>query len=133
MFWIIALFNQIFATKECIKKLHTAMVEQVKRKLKPNTVLGKEPPDIATEELQLPRTTRCTLAQLRSGWSKHTNHYRNRIDPTVRDECPQCGTSPHDVLHLFSCPRCPTTLKPQDLWDRPIQAAEHLQLETNPE
>ena len=42
------------------------------------------------------------------------------------DVCADCGTTPHDVKHLFVCPAHPTTLIPSDLWSRPTDAVREL-------
>ncbi|KAI5732608.1 hypothetical protein M8J76_002264 [Diaphorina citri] len=82
----------------------------------PNRVLNQQPPEVSNEELRLPRKTRSTLAQLRSGWSKILNAYLHRINNEVENKCPDCQQSPHDVHHLFTCSAHPTNLTPIDLW-----------------
>ena len=42
------------------------------------------------------------------------------------DICADCGTTPHDVKHLFVYPAHPTTLIPSDLWSRPTDAVREL-------
>ena len=68
------------------------------------------PPPIATAEQTLPRKTRTILVQLRTGHSRILGQYMNRIDPTARNHCHNCGQSPHDAHHLFGCHSKPTTL-----------------------
>lgn len=53
-----------------------------------NGVLGVKPPHIADEELELPRKTRVTLAQFRSGYCSRLNSYLSRIDPDIPNICP---------------------------------------------
>ena len=79
-------------------------------------------PKINQEEEKLPRKTSCTLAQLRSGYSITLNSYKNRLDPSVPDECPECQTSAlsagwgHTMWPtFFECPSKPTNLVPECL------------------
>ena len=58
-------------------------------------VLGDIPPVVDKSEKQLPRPTRCTLAQLRSGISVYPKSYLSILNPEVIDACPHCGASPH--------------------------------------
>ena len=80
-------------------------------------------PRIDGSEQELPRRTRATLAQLRSGWCHVTNHYMSRINTEIQVICPNCGTSSHDVHHLFNFPMKPTTLEISSLWTNPREAA----------
>ncbi|KAI5726233.1 hypothetical protein M8J77_025612 [Diaphorina citri] len=91
---------------------------------------GNALPEVDESEKSLPRSTRCTLAQLRSGWCKLLNNYKARLDPSVADTCPLCQSLNHDVWHLFSCPSKPTTLDPTSLWTDPVVVAKFLDLET---
>ena len=102
--------------------LHTRCVEASLAARGYNRVLGARPPGISDKEKRLPRQTRCLLSQLRSGFSIYTNDFRSIIS-NVPNVCPECGGSPHDVRHLFSCPARRTVLTVLDLWRRPIQAA----------
>ena len=86
------------------------------------------PPPIATAEQTLPRKTRTTLAQLRTGHSRILGQYMNRIDPTARNHCHNCGQSPHDTHHLFHCPSKLTTLTVESLWTALTETAKHLNL-----
>lgn len=87
---------------------------------------------IDPSEEKLPRPTRCTLAQLRSGYSKVLNSYQHRLDSNIHDVCPKCGVGPHDVPHLL---HCPTTGNPREvftpdaLWLMPVEVAGHLGLD----
>ena len=62
-------------------------------------LLNGRPPPIATAEQTLPRKTRTILAKLRTGHSRIHGQYMNRIDPTARNHCHNCGQSPHDTHH----------------------------------
>ena len=98
------------------------------------TKCGNRPPSpktptISEEEKRLPRKTRCTLAQIRSGYSIFLNSYNHRIDPSSSEGCPDCGQVPHDSLHLFNCPKKPTSLAVDSLWTAPIDAAKFLGLD----
>ncbi|KAI5716048.1 hypothetical protein M8J77_026544 [Diaphorina citri] len=104
------------------------MVENTLNSYQPNKVLQTKPPDISPDEKKLPRVTRTTLAQLRSGYSRILNSYMNRLDSNIEDRCPQCRGSPHNTLHLFNCPSKPTQMTPIDMWLKPIEVAEHLGL-----
>jgi hypothetical protein len=89
------------------------------------------PPAINDEEQILPRVTRTTFAQLRSGYSNYLNSYKARINPDrYEDECPNCDAS-HTTTHLFDCPNNPTTLVVRDLWDKPLDTARFLNLATD--
>ena len=59
-------------------------------------------PDISAEEKKLPKKTRTTLAQLRSGFSRMLNNYINSIDPNINDQCP-------DHMTRNTCLRVPAT------------------------
>ena len=90
--------------------------------------LNGRPPPIATADQTLPRKTRTILAQLRTGHSRILGQYMNRIDPTTRNHCYNCGHSPHDTHHLFDCPSKPTTLTVESLWTTPTETAKHINL-----
>ena len=87
-------------------------------------------PIIDPKEKTLPRTARCVLAQLRSGYSKILGSFKSKVDETADDRCPECGGTPHDVLHLFNCPRMPAPpgLGVESLWTDPVGVAEFLKL-----
>ena len=89
----------------------------------PNRVLFTRPPKISKKEQFLPRLTRVTLAQLRSGHCARLKDYQFRIGSAVDDLCPGCSLVSHSVTHLFQCPAHPTTLGPRDLWERPDDVA----------
>ena len=94
-----------------------------------NKVLGRTPPPLVKEEIDLSRKTRATLSQLRSGYSKVLNSYNNVLDETVPDECPLCLQTPHNTAHLFSFPANPTNLTVESLWNEPKKTATFLNLD----
>ncbi|MCP4055272.1 MAG: reverse transcriptase family protein [Mesoflavibacter sp.] len=121
--------------KKRLKDVHTSCVRDQILNMAPNKVLQATPPKISETEKTLPRTTRTTLAQLRSGYSNYLNSYKARIsqnqpDP-VSDLCPLCNAESHTTTHLFSCPNNPTTLTVRDLWSKPLEAARFLNLARN--
>mgnify|MGYP007048355338 CR=1 FL=1 len=115
--------------KKGMKDVHTESVQSTINQYNNNKVLDNAPPPIDIEEQNLTRKSRCLLSQLRSGYSRKLNSYMSRIDNTVQDICPECGDSPHNTNHLFSCRRNPTTLTPINLWTTPNQAANFLKLD----
>ena len=117
--------------KSKIKHIHTDTVRNTLRARPNNGVLNARPPEIDTSEATLPRKTRTTLAQLRSGYSTHLNSYMSRIREDTPDTCQLCGLGPHDTRHLFSCTEKPTTLTPKDLWIKPREVAAFLGLDTD--
>ena len=63
---------------------------------------------ISTEELMLPRHTRCVLSCLRcNGNSLLLCSYLSRIDRIENPSCSACGHSSQDTSHLI--PHCPAT------------------------
>ena len=96
--------------------LHTAAVVKAVQCHEKNVVLDGLPPTISNPEKELTRKERSTLAQLRSGYCGLLGSYKSRIKKDVNlNICVDCGTTPHDVKHLFVCPAHPTTLIPSDL------------------
>ena len=117
--------------KKGLKKIHTNSVTFTLMEQKPNKVLGTRAPPINTPEKTLPRKTRTTLFQLRSGYSSFLNSFLSRINPQEHsDSCQECRQGPHDTHHLFNCPANPTTLTPRTHWEDPPAAAELRGLET---
>ena len=90
----------------------------------------RPPPEIHTEEKTLPRKTRSTLSQLRSGYSTYLNSFMSIINSNTTPNCPKCGHAQHDTLHLFDCPNNVTSLEVLDLWRKPKETAEFLGLDT---
>ena len=115
--------------KSVLKTLHTETVQKVLDRYNPNPVLNKTPPKINPEEVFLTRKSRTELARLRSGFSRTLNSYLSRVDPDTPDNCPKCTQSPHNSIHLFSCPSNPTHLTVESLWTKPKEAAEFLKLD----
>uniref|UniRef100_A0A8D8WGE2 Uncharacterized protein n=2 Tax=Cacopsylla melanoneura TaxID=428564 RepID=A0A8D8WGE2_9HEMI len=114
-----------------LQQIHSDTINTTTERYTPNRVLGiNPPPEISEEEKQLSRSTRVTLAQLRSGWCNRLQSYKSRIDPTVDDKCPTCNTAEHTVQHLFQCPAKPTTLTPESLWTNPVGVAAFMELES---
>ncbi len=113
--------------KSKLKLIHTTSVARSINQMAQNKVLLSPPPPIDLSEKKLPRQTRATLAQLRSGYSIYLNSYKARIDNTIQDKCPDCD-QPHTTTHLFNCVNNPTTLNVNDLWLKPIEAARFLNL-----
>lgn len=110
------------------KKIHSDEVEHTVNNYPVNKVLEIKPPPINQEEKSLPRRTRSTLAQLRSGYSSHLNSYLHRIGASDSDRCPDCLVEAHTSKHLFSCTANPTNLSVEDLWTNPLKSAEFLRL-----
>ncbi len=117
--------------KAKLKTIHTNTVKDVINNTR-NKVLNTRPPEISKTELSLPRVTRSTLAQLRSGYSSYLNSYKARIDKTgsLVDKCPNCDSS-HTTQHLFNCQQKPTNLNTKDLWKNPVKVARFLDLATD--
>ena len=119
------------AYKTKLKKIHTTSVRDTINNYRENKVLNTRPPAIHKAENKLPRTTRSTLAQLRSGYSLYLNTFKARInkDPTqiVPETCPKCQEL-HTTNHLFNCRQNPTTLTARDLWSKPVETARFLGL-----
>ena len=113
--------------KSAISSIHQDAVRTVIESRSSQLLKGRPPP-IATAEQTLPRKTRTILAQLRTGHSRIFGQYMNRIDPTERNHCHNCGHSPHDIHHLFDCPWKPTTLTVESLWTAPDKTVKHLNM-----
>ena len=114
--------------KSGIKSIHTSAVSNTINGYEPNKILQRIPPLISSDSRRLPRSTRTTLAQLRSGYCPLLTSYMSRLDPSVKNECPLCESQPHDTAHLFSCPQRPTAQEATSLWEDPIEAAQFLNL-----
>ena len=113
-----------------MKSIHTVDVRSAINNCSINSITANSPPPIDGLEQELPRKTRATHAQLRSGWCHITNHYMSRINPEIQDIGPNCGISPHDVHHLFKCPRNPITLEITSLWTNLREAVTFINLDT---
>ena len=113
--------------KATLQALHTAAVVKAVQCHERNVVLDGRPPPISNSEKELTRKERSTLAQLRSGYCILLGSYKSRIKRDANlDVSADCGSTPHDVKHLFVCPAHPTTLIPSDLWSRPTDAVREL-------
>ena len=106
-----------------LKSLHSEAVASAIDSADPNRVLRAPPPAICPSEKLLPRPTRTTLSQLRSGHCASLRSYQARIGLTPDPICPDCTNDDHTVQHLFSCTAHPTSLTPVDLWTSPWDAA----------
>ena len=84
--------------KATFKGIHSSVVRDALQNREQNRVLGARPPAVSCKEKRLPRASRSVLAQFRSGFSIHTNHYRHRVWG-VPDACPSCNGTPH----VFNC------------------------------
>ena len=100
--------------KSAISSIHQDVVRTFIESSSSKLLNGRTPP-IAFAEQTLPRKTRTILAQLPTGHSRILGQYMNRIDPTARNHCHNCGQSPHGTHHLFDCPSKPTTLTVESL------------------
>ena len=107
-------------------EIHTAAVAESIAARGINRVLGTPAPPVHEEEKQLSRKTRRTLSQLRSGHCYSLNDYKHRIGQSDSNICPCCRQEEHTVHHIFECPVYPTDLQPEDLWRRPVSAADFL-------
>ena len=106
---------------------HTMMVEKDRKAALQALHTDGWPPPISNSEKYLTRKERSTLAQLRSGYCRLLGSYKSRIKKDASlNVCADCGTTPHDVKHLFVCPAHPTTMRPSYLWSRPTDAVREL-------
>ena len=114
------------AYKKTINQIHSEVVRDSITNLADNRVLNAPAPKINPEETHLPRKTRATLAQLRSGHCARLKDYQHRIGKADDDYCPSCRVASDSTAHLFNCTSHPTSLSPEDLWRRPFEAASFL-------
>ena len=112
--------------KEARKTIHTRAVRTAINNRRPNGVISGPAPEVNEEEANLPRGTRTTLAQLRSGYCSDLNTFKHRINLIPSPVCPCCRQADHTSQHIFDCPENPTDLVPLDLWQRPGEAAAFL-------
>jgi len=98
-----------------LKDIHTKIVGEAVDDLQPNRVLLTAPPLVDPSESYLPRATRSTLSQLRSGHCARLQSYLHRLGRVDSDLCPECRGAPHTAVHLFVCPNHPTDLVLTDL------------------
>ena len=108
------------------RQIHTRAVQRSIAARGANRVLGTQAPDVSDDEIDLPRKTRRTLAQLRSGECIALNSYKHKIGVADTPLCPCCRSEEHTTGHIFRCPSHSTDLEPIDLWRSPVEAAEFL-------
>ena len=84
--------------------VHSGSINTFIDSLSVSGVLVVKPP------ARVPRESRVTLAQLRSGYCSRLNFYLFRIDPDIPNIYPACNVPTHDTNHLFACPMNPTHL-----------------------
>ena len=109
-----------------ISDIHRDVVTEAIGKLAPNRVLNRRAPDIDKRENYLPKITRLTLSQLRSGFCARLQTYQLKIGKSQSDLCPLCDSAPHTTNHLFECPARRTTLTVESLWTDTWAAANFL-------
>jgi hypothetical protein len=109
------------------KEIHSTIVRGYLHSRAPNKIISQIPPPINKAEQQLPRKTRCLLAQLRTNKSSFLLHYLNHINPIEHPSplCPACKLTIHDTNHLFNCSIItnPSNLTTLDLWSNPSEVA----------
>ena len=108
------------------KQIHTRAVESSISARQANRVLDAPAPDVSYREEELPRKTRRTLAQLRSGESISLNSYKHKIGLADSPLCPCCRSEEHTTEHIFRCPSHATSYSPIDLWRHPVEVADYL-------
>ena len=111
-----------------IKNFHTTELQNFLNEK--SRLCGRMPPTLSPNESKLDRKTRCTLSQLRHGYSTHFASYHHRLNNNIPDVCPSCYIGPHTTDHLFNCRVHPTSITIESLWENPEEAAKHLQLIT---
>ena len=81
-----------------LSAIHTEAVAASIAKLEDNKVLGRPAPEVDISVKTLPRGTRSTLCQLRSGYSSSLRSTMHSMYPQSYDPlCPKCQGSPHDT------------------------------------
>ena len=85
---------------------------------------------LSPNESKHDRKTRCTLSQLRSGYSTQLASYHHRLKNKINNVCPSCYIGSHTTDHLFKCRVHPTSLTIKSLWENPEEAANNRQLIT---
>ena len=84
------------------KEIHTTSVRRSIEARGANRVIGIPAPAISKEEEQLPRKTKRTLVQLRSGFCSPLNDYKHRVRQSNTQICPCCRQEEHTVCALCS-------------------------------
>ena len=92
-------------------------------------IINQIAPSISELEQTLPRKTRRTLSQLRTGKSPFLIQYKNKIDSLNNPSnlCSLCKLAEHDTGHLFNCPQIPTNLTVNSLWNNPVVVSDLLE------
>jgi len=106
--------------------LRAAAVKDYLEHRPPSKLLLAQPPDVDPSETLLPRVSRTTLAQLRSGYCSRLASYRHSVGWSDTDLCPDCQAAPQTSHHLFNCPEHPTDLSVGDLWTAPLHVVQFL-------
>ena len=108
------------------RQIHTRAVAKSIAARANNRVLGSPAPDVDDTEQELPRKTRRTLAQLRSGECLALSNYQHKMGWSDSPMCPCCRSEEHTTQHIFDCSAHQTPLEPENLWTHPIEAADFL-------
>ena len=112
---------------DTLRSIHCDIVSQTVDGFVSNRVLNAPPPPLDPNDRFLPRLTRATLCQLRSGHCARLQDFLHRIGRADDDLCPECRGATHSTSHLFSCPSFPTSLDVSDLWSKTWCVAVFLQ------
>ena len=115
------------------KHIHTQMTQRAIQKLKNNTQLNAQPPEIHPSASSLSREDQVLLAMLRCGHHPALRSYQKRLDDSVQDACPDCNTTPHTIKHIMEDCNAHHTLRQQhnihsmrDLWESPVKSVAFL-------
>ena len=113
--------------KSTLQALHTYAVDKAVKCHERNEVLDGLSLPISSTERDLTRKERSTLAQQGSGYCRLLCSYKSRTKKDAGlNVYADCGTTPHDIKHLFVCPVHPTTMIPSDLLSRQRDAVREL-------
>ena len=109
-------------TQETIRantaQIHTQIVSNHMQAIPHNKILNTTAPEISETEQALPHYTRRLLAQLHTNRSPILqNTYTKTLQKHTHHRTVPYAT--HNTKHLFNCPRLPTDLAPEALWDDP--------------
>ena len=120
----------ISSTKEIKVTIHKETALKAKFSYKCDQwPLGFENAEVSCAVTKLPRSTRRTLAQLKSRYSTLLYSFNSRINNEIENKCELCNGTPHDTTHLFNSPSNPTELEAIDLWLKPVEVAAFLGLD----
>ena len=115
------------------KHIHTHLTSRSIGKLDDNKLLHAKPPDIHPSESSLPREDRVHLARLRCGHHPALLSFRETLDASIADVCPDCNTAPHSIEHIMENCNAHNHTRQQhnihslrDLWESPVQAVAFL-------